>query len=60
MPLKFLGPGEWKMTIWEDAPDSDQQPEHLIKEEKTARSSDVVQLKLANSGGAVAIFSSAR
>jgi alpha-glucosidase len=60
LPLKFLGPGEWKMTIWEDAPDSNQQPEHLIKEEKTVRSSDVLQLRLADSGGAVAIFSAAK
>jgi alpha-glucosidase len=60
LPLKFLGPGEWRMTIWEDAPDSDQQPEHLIKEETAVHSSDVVQLKFANSGGAVAIFSAAK
>ena len=60
LPLKFLGPGEWKMTIWEDAPDSNQQPEHLIKEEKTVRSSNVLQLRLADSGGAVAIFSAAK
>ena len=56
-PLKFLGKGKWKVTLWEDAPDSDQNAEHLVKDEKTVRPSDTLQLKLAASGGTVAIFS---
>ena len=55
--LKFLGAGDWKVTLWEDAPDSDQSAEHLVKNEKTVRASDTLQLKLAPSGGTVAIFS---
>jgi alpha-glucosidase len=55
--LKFLGAGTWKATLWEDAPDSDQNAEHLVRNEKTARPSDTLQLKLAPSGGMVAIFS---
>jgi len=57
VPLDFLGQGNWKVTLWEDAPDCDQNAEHLIKNEKTSRSSDKLQLKLAPSGGIVAIFS---
>jgi alpha-glucosidase len=60
VPLKFLGKDNWKVTLWEDAPDSDQNVEHLVKEEKTVRPSDTLQLKLAPSGGTVAIFSAAR
>ncbi len=57
VPLNFLGRGKWKVTLWEDAPDSDQNAEHLVKNEKTVRRSDTLQLKLAPSGGTVAIFS---
>ena len=57
VPLKFLGAGKWKVTLWEDAPDSDQNGEHLVKSERTARWSDTLQLKLAPAGGAVAVFS---
>jgi hypothetical protein len=46
--------------LWEDAPDSDQNAEHLVKNEKTVRHSGALQLKLAPSGGTVAIFSPAK
>jgi alpha-glucosidase len=59
VPLEFLGKGAWKVTLWEDAPDSGQNAERLIKEGKTVRSSDTLHLKLAPSGGTVAIFSPA-
>ena len=57
VPLKFLGKGDWKVTLWEDAPDAGENAEHLVKNEKTVRPSDTLQLKLAPSGGTVAIFS---
>jgi len=57
VPLKFLGAGNWKATLWEDAPDAGQNAEHMVWEEKTVRPSDTLQLKLAPSGGTVAIFS---
>ena len=57
VPLKFLGSGTWKVTLWEDAPDSGTNAENMVKNEKTVRSSDTLQLKLARSGGTVAIFS---
>jgi len=56
-PLKFLGKGNWKVTLWEDAPDAGDNAEHLVKSEKTVRPSDTLPLKLAPSGGMVAIFS---
>jgi len=58
VPLKFLGAGDWKATLWEDALDSDQNAEHLVKTQRTVHPSDTLQLKLAPSGGAVAIFCS--
>jgi alpha-glucosidase len=58
--LKFLGEGDWKVSLWEDAPDSDLNAEHLVKNEKTVRATDTLQLKLAPSGGTVAIFSPAQ
>jgi alpha-glucosidase len=57
VPLKFLGKGNWKVSLWEDAPDAGENAEHLVKNEKTVRASDTLQLKLAASGGTVAIFS---
>jgi len=60
VPMKFLGSGDWKVALWEDAPDSGENAEHVVRNEKTARASDTLQLKLAPSGGTVAIFSPAR
>ena len=57
VPLNFLGAGKWKVTLWEDAPDSEQNGEHLVKNERTVRTSDTLQLKLAPAGGTVAVFS---
>jgi hypothetical protein len=59
VPLKFLGAGNWRVSRWEDAPDADQNAEHLVKNEKTVGPSDTLQLKLAPSGGTVAILSPA-
>ena len=60
LPLKFLGKGNWKVTLWEDAPDSGQNAEHIVKSEKDLHASDTLPLKLAPSGGMVAIFSPAK
>jgi alpha-glucosidase len=57
VPLKFLGKGDWKVSLWEDAPDAGENAEHMVKNEKTVHSTDTLQLKLAASGGMVAIFS---
>jgi len=60
VPLKFLGKGNWKVRLWEDAPDAGENAERLVENEKTVRPSDTLQLKLAPSGGMVAIFSPAK
>jgi alpha-glucosidase len=60
VPLKFLGKGDWKVTLWQDAPDSGQNAENIVRNEKTVRPADTLQLKLAPSGGTVAIFSPAK
>ena len=56
VPLKFLGAGNWKVTLWEDAPDANQNAGHLVRNEKTVRSTDTVN-EAGASGGTVAIFS---
>ena len=60
VPLSFLGAGNWKAALWEDASDSDQNAEHLVRREETVCPSDTLQMKLAPSGGTVAIFSPAK
>ena len=57
VPLSFLGPGNWKVRLWQDAADSTTNPEDLAASEKVVRASDALSLKLAPSGGMVAIFS---
>jgi alpha-glucosidase len=54
--LDFLGPGDWKITQWEDAADSGRNAEDLAAEEGSVTSSDTLDLHLAPGGGAVAHF----
>jgi alpha-glucosidase len=58
MPVKldFLGPGQWKMRLWKDAPESDVNAAHLEVEERSVTSADTVALRLAQAGGCVAHF----
>ena len=56
MKLDFLGPGQWKMKLWQDAADSDQNAEHLETEERTVTAAGTLALKLAPAGGAVVWF----
>lgn len=60
VPLSFLGGGDWSFNLWEDAPDSDRNAEHLVKTQRTVHTADTLQMKLAPSGGTVAIFSPAK
>ena len=59
VPLSFLAKGNWRVTLWQDSPDSTEHPEHLVSSEKVLTSSDTLDLKLAPSGGMVAILSPA-
>lgn len=54
--LDFLGRGSWKLKIWKDAPDSDDNAGHLVTGQQTVTAADVLTLHLAKSGGAVASF----
>ena len=54
--LDFLNRGSWKLKLWQDAPDSDTNGEHLATEQRIVTSSDALTLHLAHAGGAVACF----
>ena len=57
VPLGFLAQGKWKMRLWQDAPDSLAHPDHLAYAEKVVSPSEALALKVAPSGGMVAILS---
>jgi alpha-glucosidase len=54
--LDFLGGGHWKLKLWQDARDSDQNAEHLATDEQTVASGETLTLKLAPNGGCVGRF----
>jgi alpha-glucosidase len=54
--LDFLGPGSWKMRLWKDGAEADENAEHLATEERTVRSGDTLTWRLAPAGGCVARF----
>jgi alpha-glucosidase len=57
VPLDFLPPGQkYRLTLWEDAPDSGTDATHLTKSTRTVSSKDTLHLTLAPAGGAVAQF----
>jgi len=49
LPLKFLGAGKFKAKVWEDGAT----PTTLKESERNVSEADVLELKLAPSGGAV-------
>jgi alpha-glucosidase len=51
--LDFLGSGRWKLKLWHDAPDSDQDAEHLATDDQAVAAGDTLTLKLAPNGGTV-------
>jgi alpha-glucosidase len=54
--LDFLGEGQWKLKLWQDAADSDQNAENLAVDEKVVSAGDSLKLKLAPNGGWVGHF----
>jgi alpha-glucosidase len=54
LPLRFLGSGSYKARVWKDAPDSDTNPNDLVSETVTARSTDSWKVHFARDGGFVA------
>lgn len=51
--LDFLGDGKYQAEIYTDAPDADENPNHLNKETRTVTRKDVIELPLAANGGSV-------
>lgn len=60
IPLDFLGQGSFSVTIFRDAPDSDINPNHLIKETKTVTTKDKLSISLAVDGGTALHFTPIR
>lgn len=54
LPLDFLSEGKYKLTIWQDADDSDSNAEHLSKETKIVARHDRIKIKMVRNGGYVA------
>ena len=50
--LDFLGKGDYKVTLYKDARDTDTNPNHLIKETLTVTAKDKITVPLASDGGA--------
>lgn len=53
LKLDFLGDGKYQAEIYTDAPDVDENPNHLNKETRTVTRKDVIELPLAADGGSV-------
>lgn len=53
IPLDFLGEGRYTATVWSDAPDADQHPEKLIKNENGVTGESSLNVSLAPAGGTV-------
>ena len=52
VPLRFLPPGKYRATIWEDGAT----PNEVVRAERVVSASDVLQLRLAPAGGAAVII----
>jgi len=56
LPLDFLGEGNYKAEIYADAADTQEYPDHLVKQEKTVSKTDTLKLIVAQGGGLVIHF----
>jgi alpha-glucosidase len=54
IPLNFLNKGQYKLTVWKDAPDSKINAEHLDSEERMVTSSNQLNIEMVRNGGYVA------
>ena len=60
LPTRFLGDGEWKVEVFEDAPDADVHAERYVRRELAVRAGDPIKAKLAPGGGLAAVFTRAK
>jgi len=51
IPLDFLSEGTFEATLFSDADDADTNPNHLVKETRIVKKSDILNVKLATGGG---------
>ena len=54
LPLSFLASGAYTVSVWEDAPDADTNPNHLATQIRTLSSGDTFNIHVALDGGFVA------
>ena len=52
VPLRFLGPGKYRATVWEDGAT----PNDVVRVEREVGAGDVLELRLASAGGAAVIL----
>jgi alpha-glucosidase len=51
LPLTFLGPGTWSARVWQDAAESDADPNQLDVETRQVAACDPLRVRLATDGG---------
>jgi alpha-glucosidase len=56
LKLDFLPTGNYEAVLYKDAPDTDQNPNHLIKTVQNLNRKDVVDVQLASGGGQVLVL----
>jgi alpha-glucosidase len=54
VPLSFLGKDHYATRIWKDAPDSEQEPNHLVTTKIDYGHSDLLPIHFSRDGGFVA------
>ena len=53
IPLDFLGPGNYIADVYRDGPDTDINPNHLVKEIKKVSAATVISIEVNANGGEV-------
>lgn len=56
VPLAFLGPGKHRMRLLTDSTDETSDPNSVVESRRQVSASEVLQLRLAPGGGALAVF----
>jgi alpha-glucosidase len=56
LSLDFLPEGKHKLTLWKDAPDTDQHPAHLVKEQLEIESGASLEIQMNKGGGFVLVI----
>lgn len=54
--LDFIAPGNWKATLWLDAPDAGTHPAHLEKSAREVSAGETISINMEKGGGFVAVL----